>query len=178
MEELNVETTEQMQEQPAEEIKDQKDFNAALNKRLEKEREKQAKIWAEKYEKYMSPEDYKNNTEELNNKIMNLGNSLDEARKTSEADKQTISELQEKIAHLESSSLKTEVAIETGLPVKLANKLSGSTKEELTADAIAIMNEMKALRVPGGAPLRNPDANEDVDGVSSAFSKLNPKLKI
>lgn len=162
-------------EQPQEEIKDQKDFNTALNKRLEKEKEKQAKIWAEKYADYMSPDDYKNNTAELNQQIANLGNSLEEANKVREADKQTIADLEAKIAQLESSSLKTQVAIETGLPVQLANKLSGTTKEELLNDANNMLGFMSANRP---APLRNPDAGEEIDGVTAAFSRLNPKLKL
>lgn len=175
VEETTVPAAEEQQEEEVV-ITSQQDFNAALKARLEKERQKQAKIYAEKYSGYFSPDDMKTKTEEYEAQITELGNSLTAAKDKATADAERIADLETRVQTYESLSVKQRIAHEVGLPYELANKLSGVTEEEIRQDA-KTMAQFIAPKTNVALPLRNPEAAPEVDGVTKAFMALNPNMK-
>lgn len=77
-------------------------------------------------------------------------------------------ELAARLATFESSRLRSEVAAAKKLPSYLANRLQGSTKEEIEADAEALLKDM----APAPADLKNGNrgpANKGGDGSMNNF---------
>jgi len=156
----------------------QEEVNGLIKDRLDRAEKK----WQEKYANYYSAEDVASKTEELQKQITELGNSLNVANDKANADSeeiskrdQTIADLEAKAKKYETDSVKIRIALENGLPFELANKLNGDTEEELKADAQKMASFMRPTT---SMPLRNPEANAEVDGVLAAFKQLNPNLKI
>lgn len=162
----------------------QEDVNDIVSKRLEKE----AKKWQEKYSGYYSEDDLANKTEELNKKITELGNSLEEAQAKSKSDidalaekEKTIEDLKEQIKQHETASVKTryeldqlQIGLANGVPLELCNRIQGSNSDEMKEDALRIA---QFISKPASMPARNPESHES-DGVMAAFKALNPNIKI
>lgn len=155
----------------------QEEVNTLIKERLDRAEKK----WQEKYSNYYSSDDLASKTEELNNKIVELGNSLNVANDKANADSeeiakrdQTIADLEAKAKKYETDSVKIRIALDNGLPYELANKLNGETEEELIKDAQKMASFLKPTN---SMPMRNTDSVE-TDGVMAAFRKLNPNLKI
>lgn len=73
---------------------------------------------------------------------------IDDAKKTAEEKAaEALQEAQKAATENATKALRYEVAAEKGLPLALASRLTGSTKEELLADA----DTLKSL-IPAGAP--------------------------
>ena len=156
----------------------QEEVNGLIKERLDRAEKK----WQEKYSNYYSADDLASKTEELNNKIVELGNSLTVANDKANADAdvlaerdKTIADLEAKAKKYETDSVKIRIALENGLPFELANRLSGDTEEELKADALKMASFMKPSN---NMPSRNTEAVPEADGVTASFLKLNPNLKI
>jgi len=156
----------------------QDEVNSMIKERLDRAEKK----WQEKYSNYYSEDDLKGKTEELTKQITDLGNSLNDAnnKATADADEiskrdQTIADLENKVRNYETDSAKTRIALEVGIPFELANKLSGSTEEEIRKDAEALL---PFVTKPIGMPSRNTEAVPEVDGVTAAFLKKNPSIKL
>lgn len=153
----------------------QDEVNNLVKERLDRAEKK----WAEKYSNYYSADDLASKTEDLNKKIAELGNSLnaanDKANESAgvlaEKDK-AIADLEARLKSNETDSAKIRIGLAKGIPFELCNKLSGATEEEITADA----DKMASYLPKQSMPLRNPEANSEVDGVTQAFRKLNPNL--
>ena len=116
-----------------------------------------------KYEGYISPDDAKKSADEIA--------ALTEKLKASETQ---IADLTAKISANEISSAKLKIALETGLPSALADRLTGSTEEELRKDA-----ELLAQFAKAGAQqhLFSSERTEGLSGVEQAFYAKNPDLK-
>lgn len=105
-------------------ITTQEAFDQAIKKRLE-QKETQIK---KAYEGYTSPEELE--------KIKNASQAqIDQlTQKVAEYEK-VKGELETKIAGYETDSVKTRVAIETGIPLDLKDRIKGTTEEEIRKDA-------------------------------------------
>jgi len=116
-----------------------------------------------KYEGYISPDDAKKSADEIA--------ALTEKLKASETQ---IADLTAKISANEISSAKMKIALETGLPAALADRLTGSTEEELRKDAELLAQFAKA----GTQQHRfSSERSEGLSGVEQAFYAKNPDLK-
>lgn len=112
-------------------IETQEEFEARLTERLAQKERSVAK----KYEGYTSPEDLKQLKQDYQTKIDGLNTQIEEmADKYRDTDAK-ISSYEERIAKYETDSVKTEVAIEMGIPLSLRDRLKGTTKEEILEDA-------------------------------------------
>lgn len=106
--------------------------------------------------------------------------------KTSTAQAQKIAAYEKKLAEQEqtiaqqaTASLKTGIALKMGLPYELADRLTGTTEEEITADAEKLSAMLsRAPKQAPAPPLRNTEAPAEEDGVLAAFRKLNPNIKL
>lgn len=112
-------------------IETQEEFDKAIKSRLaQKDRE-----MSEKYKGYLSPDESKAMKADFEKQIEDANKLVKEANdKLSTFDK-TVSELTQRAEKAETKVLKTQIANEKHLPIELADRLIGNTKEELEADA-------------------------------------------
>lgn len=78
----------------------------------------------------------------------------------------------QKSAEIKYSKLYT--AIKAGLPVELADRLSGTTEEEYKADAEKLAKFFKSA---GSQPMFDAESGNELTGVEKAFYARNPDLK-
>lgn len=113
--------------------------------------------------------------QKLNSESRNLRDRAQEAEKKAEG----VDELTKTSESQASEILRLRVALKHGLPEKLVGRLSGSTEEELLADAEDLMGLFVAKEPPSQAPkrksaLRTPDSAEDgVDIEKLALDQLS-----
>ena len=84
-----------------------------------------------------------------------------------------ISTLQGKVKGYETDSVKTRIALETGLPLELRSRLTGETEEEIRADATKLAKLFVQRKDP--APLRDtepPVADEKTAAYKSLLNNL------
>ena len=156
-------------------ITSQEQFDAMVKDRLERQSKKFESEKADlekKYSGYMASDDvtklkqsYEDQIKDLNTKVeagASVQTELDSAKKQIEAQKL--------------DSLRIKAALENGIPYEFADRLKGTTAEELTADAKLFA---KSFTKPAGQhtqPAYNGES-KDIDAVSARFYELNPKLK-
>lgn len=109
-------------------IETQEAFDAAIKSRLERNTRTVTEEVTKKYEGYISPEDAAKSNETYAKQIDTLNEKL-------KGNETTIAELTAKNKAYEISSAKMRIANEVGIPLELADKLSGETDEEIKADA-------------------------------------------
>lgn len=140
-------------------IETQEALDAIIKDRIERAKKSAADEAAKKYEGYFSPDDVKKHTDQIA--------SLTEKLKESDT---KIADLAAKNSAYEISSVKMKVAHETGLPYELADRLSGSTEEEIRkdADALAKFATMRQTPTPDFSSETHPGSN--VDGAFRALA--------
>lgn len=110
-------------------IETQEEFNERIKDRLERERSTISKQFEEQIRKAEADRDtYKGQIEGFQT------SAKENAEKISTLETQ-LAEVSSKAAGLEVENLRTQVAIDKGLPLELRDRLNGKTKEELEKDA-------------------------------------------
>jgi len=140
-------------------IETQEQLDKVIGERIRRAEEKAA-------EKYSDYEAIKTQNEEYVKQIA----QLQEATKGNQG---TINELKAQVQNYESSSLKTKIALEIGLPYQMAGRLSGSNEEEIRADA-----ETMAKLIGNQKPVAPIGSSEPVvtNPKDAAWSKLVAEL--
>ena len=140
-------------------IETQEQLDKVIGERIRRAEEKAA-------EKYSDYEAIKTQNEEYVKQIA----QLQEATKGNQG---TINELKAQVQNYESSSLKTKIALEIGLPYQMAGRLSGNNEEEIRADA-----EAMAKLIGNQKPVAPIGSNEPVvtNPKDAAWSKLVAEL--
>lgn len=129
-------------------IMTQEDFDAAISERLKREHAK--------YSDYDT-----------------IKSDLGTLRVQLSAKDAEISTLQGKVKGYETDSVKTRIALETGLPLDLRTRLTGETEEEIRADANKLAKLFVQQKDP--APLRDtepPVADEKTAAYKSLLNNL------
>lgn len=108
-------------------IETQEAFDAAIKDRIERAKKTVTAEVAKQYEGWISPADAKKSADQIAALTAQIGE-----RDTKIAD------LTAKTSAYEIASVKTKVAHEVGLPYELAERLSGTTEEEIRKDADAL----------------------------------------
>lgn len=144
-------------------IETQEAFDAAIKARLERNTRSVTEEVTKKFEGYISPDDAKKSTD----RITALEKELADG-------KATIADLTAKNSAYEISSVKMKIAREAGLPAELAERLNGSTEEELKKDAEALAALVKPAHQPRP---RSTEGGSNLSGVEEAFFKKNPSLR-
>ena len=90
-----------------------------------------------------------------------------------------IKELEDKVKKYESDSVKTKIARTAGLPDEMADRLRGTTEEEMKADAESLAKLVSKKDV---APLGDPEPNrgggdDGDDKKNAAFRKMLKEMK-
>lgn len=143
-------------------ITTQEAFDNAIKARLDRNTDTVKK----QFEGYISPDDFKTKTADLNGKITDLTGKL--------AEKDTaIADLTAKNKAYETSSVKMRIAHENGIPYELANKLSGDTEEAIKKDAETFA---KFIGKKQTAPLGHTEYNH-ADDKNAAYKSLLAGLK-
>lgn len=127
------------------------------------------------YEGWISPDDLAKQREELSAKVEELNGQI-----TTLTDEQTLlkTQLTEKddaIAKYEIDSVKTRVAREFGLSYEAIGFLQGEDEEAIKKSAEAL-KDLVGAQAP--SPSFNPEMPPEEDGVTAAFRKMNPKIKL
>lgn len=156
-------------------ITTQEQLEAVLKDRLERQSKKFESEKADlekKYSGYMASDDvtklkqsYEDQIKDLNTKVeagASVQTELDSAKKQIEAQKL--------------DSLRIKTALENGIPYEFADRLKGTTAEELTADAKLFAKGFTNHAGQHTQPAYNGES-KDIDAVSARFYELNPKLK-
>lgn len=87
-----------------------------------------------------------------------------------------LADMQAKLAEYETNSVKMEIAKQCGIPLEFYDRLQGGDRDAILKDAEALAKSLKTYG--GGSPRPNPDAGGFEDGVTAAFKKLNPNIKL
>lgn len=101
-------------------IETQEAFDAAIKDRLERQRKTVTAEVTKQYEGYISPEDAKKSAEQI------------------AALTQQVTDLTAKNTAYELSAMKSRIAHEVKLPYELADRLTGTTEDEIRKDAEAL----------------------------------------
>lgn len=132
-------------------IETQEALDAIIKDRIDRAKKSAADEAAKKYEGYLSPDDVKKHTDQIA--------ALTEKLKESET---KIADLTAKNSAYEIASVKTKIAHEVGLPYELADRLSGTTEEEIRKDADALsMFAMHPQATPSFSAETPPAASAD-----------------
>jgi chromatin remodeling complex protein RSC6 len=149
-------------------IETQEQLDAVLKDRLARQEESITK----KFDGFISPDEFKRQTEELNTKLTELGNSLEQEKAKGGEYEKTISSLNEKVKKYESDSVKTRIVAEMGLPLEVADRIKGETPDDMKKDA----ESLKALfGARSAAPLYTPERGAD-NSREAALKELAGKL--
>lgn len=153
----------------------QEEVNALVGKaRLEGKDIGRAEILKD-HDGWVSPSEVEEQIKDLSNKVADLNQSFADKSAEYEALTKEVADKDSKIANYEADSVKTRIALEQGIPYQMASKLSGTTEDEIRADALKMAEFMVK---PSGPPMAGTENNETMDGVTAEFLKLNPKLKL
>lgn len=123
-------------------IETQEQLNAIIGERISRAEQK-----AE--EKYADYDDLKKQNVEFQQQLQAQTEKI-------KGHKAEIDSLSAKVRAYESSSLKTRIALETGLPYKMAERLNGEDEKAIRQDAEMMVKLMGTNKV---APLGNPEPN-------------------
>lgn len=135
-------------------IETQEQLDSIIKDRLKREQETNQK----KYEGYLSPDEFKNKTADMEKQIGDLTENLNEANgKVANFEKQ-IAEKDTKIKAYETASVKSRIAHETGLSYDAIKFLQGEDEDSIRESAESLKTLVGVRKV---APLAD---SEEIDG--------------
>src|SRR5690625_2891801 len=114
----------------------------------------------------------KDKFDEKNNEVKDLQEQLTGLQNTLETQKEelgNIDDLKEQVETYKLNELKTNIAIQAGIPLELAGRLSGETEDEIKADAEKIDGYVQQQQPT--PPLR-PTEPKDVDSKDAGLLKM------
>lgn len=147
-------------------IETQEDFDAAIKARLDRNTKTVTDEVKKSYEGYIPPDEAKKLTEQVEALTKQLA----------ERDG-SIADLTAKNKQYETASVKARIAHEKGLPYELAERLSGETEQDITADAeklAGIIGENAPQK--NAAPLYNPQGAGTATGTDAALMAMLGEL--
>lgn len=161
-------------------IETQEDLDKIIQKRLaQKDREIE-----ETYKDYLSPEQVEDIKNDYQKKLDDANKFVEDAKvKLANHDKE-VSDLTERAQQAETSLLKGKIALAKGIPYELANRLVGSTEEELTQDAEGIAKLIGGKQQQPTAPLytneagsRTPLASNNDAALLGMLSQISEQIQ-
>lgn len=129
-------------------INTQEELDAILAERLRRKDEQTAK-------KYGDYDDLKTKVTTYETQIGDLNEKLEELTGKQKGHEKEVSELTAKVKKYETAALKSRIASEKGLPLELADRLTGETEEELGKDAEKLLGVVGKTKK--AAPLADPE---------------------
>ena len=133
------------------------------------------KVMAEYGKSIKSYKDQIDQAESLKQEKESLETQLNDLQKTlqnKETELSGVDEIKQELEEYKLKDLKTSVAIRAGIPLELADRLSGETEEEIMSDAEKIAEYVQQKQT---LPLR-PTEPEKVNPEEEAYKKLIENL--
>ena len=127
------------------------------------------------FEGWISPEELEKQKAEMQTKLDGLDGQV---RTLTEEQAKLQTQLSEKdgtIAKYEIDSVKTRIAREVGLTWDAVQFLQGEDEEAIKKSAESLKAIVGTQKTP---PAFNPEMPPEEDGVTAAFKKLNPNIKL
>ncbi len=143
-------------------ITTQEEFDAAIQERLDRQKESLLK-------KYEGFEAIKEENEDLKTRVNTLQSEIEKTKAYSDE----IADLTGKVKEYELNSLKTKYAMENGIPFKFAGRISGATEEEIKADAESLSEIFNTKPTP---PLKNTE-KADEGGENQSYKNMLKELE-
>lgn len=147
-------------------IESQEALDAVIKNRLERNTKTVTEEVTRKYEGYLSPVDVAKAREEDGKKIAELTDKL-------KGQDTVIADLTAKNKAYELGSAKVRIALESGIPYELADKLSGEDEESIKADAL----KLSRFVAKGGIPQRynpeKPEGDEKTQALKQVLATIN-----
>lgn len=151
-------------------IETQEQLDAVIGERLKRERETLAK----KYNNYLSPETFQEETGKLNTEIERLNSALEEANSKIASHDEEMAEKDKKLKAYESHSVKTRIANEVGLSSDAIEFLTGDDEESIRKSAESLKSIVRKQNVP---PLASGEMSGESSDEDAALRKTLRKLK-
>jgi hypothetical protein len=151
-------------------ITTQEDFDKAIQKRLaQKDREAE-----EKYRDYMAPDKVDALKADYDKKISDAAALVKDAQAKLAKHDEEIASITQRAVEAEGKLLKSSIANKHGIPLDLADRLVGTTEDEIEKDA---QNFAGYLGSRNGAPMRSNDSVVNTpSSTDQAFMSLLSQL--
>ena len=141
-------------------INTQEELDRVLASRLQRERDTVTKSFqAQIEERDQKITGFESTITDLNKQIETLNGQTGR-----------IPELEAKVREYETASAKTRIARETGLPLDLADRITGADEDAMRADAESLAKLLKTQQAP--APMYRPSGEGGNDGKDAALKRL------
>ena len=127
------------------------------------------------FEGWISPDELTKKTEDLNSQLAGLNDKVKALTDEQAAFKAQLSEKDSTIAKYEIDSVKTRIARDCGLEYEAIAFLQGEDEEAIKKSAESLKALVGTRKAP---PLGNPEQPPAEDGVTAAFKKMNPNIKL
>lgn len=131
-------------------------------------------IGRKEFADFISPDDFTKKTEGLTKELSDLKDQMKKLEDEKAALETQITEKDGAIAEYEKDSVKTRIARELGLAPGAEDYLQGDDEEAIRKSAETLKDLIGTQKVPG----YNPEQPTAEDGVTAAFKKLNPNIKL
>lgn len=158
-------------------IETQEALDAVIKDRLARERATITKQFEEKYADY---DQLKKERDDFSTQVEGYQKTAKEnADKITDLETQ-LAEEQKKSTGFELENLKTQIAIDKGLPMNLRGRLNGTTKDELEKDADSLLEVFKQQNnkgIPGFEPNEGGNGTNKDDQKKAALLKVAKQLK-
>lgn len=136
-------------------IESQEEFDARIKDRIERAKEKAIEDYKTEIKKTI--DDLKSENSSLKNEVAGYKESLEEVKGKDE----TIKGLNEKISAFERAEVKRNIALEYGLPFKLADKISGDDEDSMKKDAEVMAKYFSESKKSYEPPLKSYEDKAD-----------------
>ena len=150
-------------------IETQEEFDKAIKERLARKE----KELAETYKEYLSPDKASSLKEEYEKKLAEANKKLDEVSEKLKSHDSIVSEFTDRATKAETSLMKSRIAHENGVPIELAERLVGSTEDELKKDAETLAAFMKPTSAPPARTTETPKANTTDAAMMQLLQNIN-----
>ena len=145
-------------------IESQEEFDTRIKDRIERAKEKAIEDYKTEIKKTI--DDLKSENSSLKNEVAGYKESLEEVKGKDE----TIKGLNEKITAFERAEVKRNIALEYGLPLKLAEKISGDDQDSMKKDAEVMAKFFSDSKKSYEPPLKSYE--NKIDEKDQALKKL------
>lgn len=154
-------------------ITTQEEFDSIVKDRLDRQAKKTAEEVKKTFEGWLSPDDVKAKTAELVAQTESLREKLAEKDSKLAERKAAFDKLTAEKTAIELERAKESAARDAGLPFELAGRLSGTTPDELKADAEALSKLVSAKQgEPYVQPLFQAERAEGAAADTAAYANL------
>lgn len=146
-------------------IETQEQLDEIIKARLER----QERTITERFGDY---ESLKESKTDLEKQIADLNDQIAKAKESASGMEETINTLRSQVKGYETDSLKTRIALETGLPYDFASRLQGDDEDSLRKDAETLSKNFKTTKVPPLANTEPPLGDDKTQAMKSMLKDL------